>query len=92
MEAGGHKHDESCKQVFELLSQYLDAELPAASCAEIEQHLADCEPCIEFLDSLRRSIALCKDCGCAEVPRPMTSDAKEQLQAAFQKMIASKTR
>ena len=37
-----------------MLSEYLDRELTVESYEEIEAHLADCPPCIEFLHSLDR--------------------------------------
>ena len=45
-------HDpERCKQIFALLSEYLDLELPPEACSEIELHMTDCAPCIEFSES-----------------------------------------
>ena len=38
-------------------SAYLDAELPPGDCAEIEKHIAGCPPCVEFVESLRKSVA-----------------------------------
>ena len=35
------QHSESCKEVFALLSAYLDAELPAQTCEEIQAHLVE---------------------------------------------------
>jgi len=53
-------HDaESCRQMAEMLSAYLDLELPPDACAEVEQHIAGCAPCVDFVESLRRTIALC---------------------------------
>ena len=41
-----------------MLSEYLDEELPSASCAEILEHMKDCPPCVTFLESLRKSMEL----------------------------------
>jgi putative zinc finger protein len=49
---------ELCKKVATMLSEYLDRELPPASCAEILEHMKDCPPCITFLESLQKSIQL----------------------------------
>jgi RNA polymerase sigma-70 factor (ECF subfamily) len=84
MESGEHQDD--CKQVFALLSQYLDAELSPASCEEIQAHLAACPPCIEFLESLKRTIRLCHHCESAEAP-PLAPEAREQLLAAYRKTL-----
>jgi len=86
-EAG--KHSENCREVFALLSQYLDAELPAQSCEEIEAHLAGCPPCIEFLESLKHTIALCRGCPPGEPPGPLSPSARQELLKAYQKMLAA---
>jgi anti-sigma factor (TIGR02949 family) len=90
MEPERHEHNEDCKKIFALLSQYLDAELPATTCEEIREHLADCPPCIEFLESLRRSIRLCRGYAASQVPGPLSAPARDDLQAAYQKMLASR--
>jgi len=77
-----------CKELFALLSEYLDAELPAATCQEVEAHLADCPPCIEFLKSLRKSIELCHGCESPERPDPLRPEARQQLAAAYRQMLA----
>jgi RNA polymerase sigma-70 factor (ECF subfamily) len=82
-----HEHHGDCREVFALLSAYLDAELPAATCQEIEAHLADCPPCIEFLHSLRRTIELCHGCESAEVPEPLAPAAREELARAYRQML-----
>jgi anti-sigma factor (TIGR02949 family) len=83
-------HPESCKEVFARLSEYLDAELPPGSCEEIQKHLADCPPCIEFLESLKGTIGLCRDCEVSEPPEPIGSDRKEELRAAYRKFLAAR--
>ncbi len=54
-------HDrQRCKKIFALLSEYLDRKLPAGNCTEIEKHMNGCAPCRAFLQSLERSVALCR--------------------------------
>ncbi len=90
MHEHGEKHPENCKDIFELLSEYLDHELTPQSCEEIEAHLSHCPPCIEFLESLKRSVGLCRDCAPAEAPPPLTEDEKAQLRAAYEKALHRK--
>lgn len=85
------KHPDRCREIFALLSEYLDSELPAGDCAELERHLADCPPCIEFLNSLKETVRLCHDCGPAEAPPPLTGAQRKQLLAAYQKAIGRKS-
>lgn len=85
-----HKHTENCKEVFALLSDYLNLELPPDACKEIESHLAGCPPCIEFAESLRKTVDLCRRYRPTELPEPMGQQARVQLLAAYQKMLAAK--
>lgn len=53
----GHAHGgAACRELFAKLSEYLDGEIDAASCAEVDAHLEDCAPCKDFLESLRRTV------------------------------------
>jgi len=83
-----HQHHQNCKDVFALLSEYLDREWTVESCEEIEAHLADCPPCIEFLNSLRRTVGLCKSCAPAEPPPPLAPEVREKMLAAYQTYLA----
>lgn len=86
------KHPENCKEVFALLSEYLNLELPPDACQEIEQHLAGCPPCIEFANSLKKTVEICRRYEPAEMPKPIEEGAREQLLAAYRKMLAAKDR
>lgn len=83
-----HKHSGDCREIFARLSEYLDAELDPATCGEIEEHLKDCEPCIEFLKSLKRTVGLCGSCAPPEKPMPLTAAQKDKLLAAYQRSLA----
>ncbi|HEY1205493.1 MAG: zf-HC2 domain-containing protein [Bryobacteraceae bacterium] len=86
---GAGKHDKGkCHDVFALLSEYLDRELTPQTCAEIEAHLAGCPPCIEFLNSLKRTVRLCRDCGGGEKPRPLTAEQRDKLVSAYRAFLA----
>lgn len=82
-----HEHNGNCKEIFALLSDYLNLELPPDACQEVEQHLAGCPPCIEFAESLRRTVELCRGYRPTEIPGPMAQDAREQLMDAYRKML-----
>jgi anti-sigma factor RsiW len=87
---GPHVHSEKCKEVFALLSDYLNLELPPDACAQIENHLAGCAPCVEFAESLRKTVELCHRYQPAELPEPLGAEAREQLIQAYQKMLAAR--
>ena len=79
-----------CKEIFSLLSDYLNLELPPDACQEIETHLAGCPPCIEFAESLRKTIELCRRYRPTELPEPIGQKAREQLLDAYQKMLRAR--
>ena len=84
------QHNERCKEVFALLSDYLNLELPPETCQDIEAHIAGCEPCIEFADSLRKTVDLCRQYRPTEFPAPLGQKAKAQLMEAYARMLAAR--
>ena len=85
-----HRHTEKCRELFAMLSDYLNLELPPEACAEIESHLAGCSPCVEFAESLRRTVELCRGYRPDEIPGPISDNAREQLLTAWKKMLAAR--
>ena len=59
---------EECRDVFEMLSEYIDGELPMDTCEQIEKHIADCPPCVQFVASLRKNVSVNRDFRPAENP------------------------
>jgi hypothetical protein len=78
---------EKCKEVFSLLSEYLNLELPIEACQEIEAHLTGCPPCIEFAESLRKTVELCRSYRPTELPDPLGKSARQQLLDAYRRML-----
>jgi len=85
-----HETSEHCKAVFAALSEYLDLELSPASCAELEIHLKGCPPCIEFVESLRKSIDFCRSYSPGELPKALSAEARHELQEAYKKMLEAR--
>jgi len=85
-----HRHPPECKKIFALLSQYLDLELPADDCRAIAAHIKDCPPCIEFTESLKKAVDLCREYSTSEVPSPLSAEARSELEAAYSKMLQSR--
>ena len=81
---------DDCQQVFALLSEYLDAELPAGTCQEVEAHIAGCPPCVEFVRSLRGTVALCRGHRSSQTPSGIPAADREELVAAYHRMLASR--
>ncbi len=68
-----------CRELFARLSEYVDGELSQEICEQIRQHLAGCEPCINFAHTLRATADLCR-----RLPsRPIPADVAAELHAAL---------
>ena len=78
---------ERCQEIFAMLSEYIDLELPADACQEIDAHMQGCAPCIEFAESLKKTVALCRQFALEELPPPIGAEAKRELEAAYQRML-----
>jgi anti-sigma factor RsiW len=73
--SGGHAHGgPECLALFAQLSEYMDGELDAETCAAIDGHMADCEPCQRFLESLRRAVAHVASMDAPSLPESLKRD------------------
>lgn len=70
-----HTHT-NCANLLGSLSEYIDGELSAELCREIEKHLAGCDNCRVVLNTTRRTIDLVH----APVEKPdLPEDVRERL-------------
>ena len=69
-----HEHA-ICRELLGQLSDYIDGELEAALCAELEAHLAGCDNCRVMVDTLRKTITLYH----AQAPSELPSDVEVRL-------------
>jgi anti-sigma factor RsiW len=72
--AKGH---ENCRHLLDSLSPYVDGDLSAELCTELERHLSDCEDCRIVVDSLRKTVYLYRVTS-DELP-PVPEDVRQRL-------------
>lgn len=77
----------NCKDLFAALSRYLDKDLPLGDCRAIEAHIAACEPCVEFLNSLKKTVALCRTAETPPEPPPLSEEVRERLLEAYRRSL-----
>ena len=53
-----HKHTANCRHLLDQVSDYIDGELEANLCAELEKHLADCDNCSVLVDTLHKTVLI----------------------------------
>lgn len=66
---------------LEQLSEFVDGELAPELCAELEQHIAQCENCRIVVDTLRQTITLYRALGADEPELP--AEVEERLWRRF---------
>ncbi|MCA9971083.1 MAG: zf-HC2 domain-containing protein [Anaerolineales bacterium] len=65
----------NCGHLLSDLSLYLDGEASEAVCAEIEQHLQNCEDCQVMVNTLEKTVYLVRS-----LPQPgLPGDVRERL-------------
>ena len=72
-----------CRQVVELVTDYLEGALPGDLHAAVERHLELCPPCVTYIEQMRATAASLR-----EVPvESITPAARAELVAAFRELI-----
>jgi anti-sigma factor RsiW len=46
----------SCRELVEVITDYLEGALPPEDRARFDAHIADCEDCTNYLDQMRQTI------------------------------------
>jgi predicted anti-sigma-YlaC factor YlaD len=73
-----HQHM-TCRQVVDLVNDYLERALPSEAASLFEQHVNFCEGCALYVDQMRRTVAAVGRVREEDVP----PEARERLLIAF---------
>src|SRR5918995_2859251 len=60
--------DNTCKQITDLVSDYLNGNLTRAVKRDFEQHLRICPDCVNFLNTYRKTVQATGSVGPEEIP------------------------
>jgi predicted anti-sigma-YlaC factor YlaD len=71
-----HVHTPQCKQLLGSLSEFIDGELQAELCAQIEEHLKSCDNCRIVINTLRKTVELYEQ---TVEPDGLPDDVRERL-------------
>jgi anti-sigma factor RsiW len=75
----------SCQELVELVTDYLEGQLPPDDRARFERHLEPCAGCRAYVEQMRATIELTGELQ----PADLTPAAEEALLAAFRDWRAS---
>jgi len=70
------EHKGHCKDLLGMFSDYVDGDLAAEFCTELERHLAECENCRIIVDTLRRTVYLVQ---VTKEPALVPDDVRQRL-------------
>ena len=73
--------DLTCRELVELVTDYLDDILPRQTRDRFEEHLRACEGCATYLDQLRILLRACGQLRDEWVARPVLGSLREALAA-----------
>jgi len=68
MEAMAEPAEMECRQIAELLADYLDGTVPKETRELIEWHIESCAPCVAFVNTYRGTIDAAKKLRDATIP------------------------
>jgi anti-sigma factor RsiW len=69
----------SCQELVELVTDYLEGELPPSQRARFEVHIAACEHCAAYVAQMRDTLRVLGELP----PEALSDDAERDLRAAF---------
>jgi anti-sigma factor RsiW len=72
--AGGDREEMTCRELIELVTEYLDGALPGDDRMRLEAHLAECPYCEEYIAQLQRTVAVL-----GQLPPEPIDPAREQV-------------
>ena len=78
-----------CSEIIDLLSDYLERDLPPNTCAVLEHHLAECPECTQAAEGLRKTVSLCREYRSENFPAPLAPEKQKALREAFEKVLAN---
>ncbi|MEE8417886.1 MAG: zf-HC2 domain-containing protein [candidate division Zixibacteria bacterium] len=71
----------NCQEILDKICDYIDKELDPSICDDIEKHIKDCEPCVAFINTVKKTVELFKRTGeePPEIPKPVSSNLRSYL-------------
>jgi len=75
-----------CKELADVLCDYIDGVLDPETKADFEEHFSDCPPCLAFLNTYKKTSHLCRETiGEMEIPPEFEKRLKEFIKKKFKK-------
>jgi anti-sigma factor RsiW len=79
--------DLACKELVEIITDYLEGALPERDRARFEAHILTCAPCREYVEEMRTTLRLTG----RVTTESISTNARDELLRAFRRMKDSST-
>jgi anti-sigma factor RsiW len=73
----------ACRQVVELVTDYLEGDLPEPLRAAVERHLSECPHCVDYVEQMRATAAALRQVRIESI----SPAARDELVAAFRSLL-----
>jgi len=80
----------NCPDYLTDLNDFLDGDLDSTLCAEFEEHIGQCDNCRIMVDTLRQTVALCRDGKPEPLPPELESKLTDILKARWNKKFGKR--
>ena len=77
-----------CNEYIGELNDYLDGELSPELCEEIEKHLGECRNCRIMVDTLKKTVSLCREGEQENLPNTLNDKLKQLLKEKWKKKFS----
>jgi anti-sigma factor RsiW len=78
----------ACREVVELVTEYLDEALPAGRRDAVERHLGGCAGCAAFVGRVRTAIRVAAAVGVAKRSAAIPSGVRDRLLRTYRLVVA----
>ena len=78
----------TCKELTELISDYVTGQLKPSLKREFEQHLSICPDCVNFLNSYKKTVAVTGDIEPTTLPAKVRNNVLDFLRKKMRRIAA----
>lgn len=75
------KKGDECRDIVPIFSRYLEGDIDARTCADMERHVDACSRCHGACESLKRVLRMCKETPAPEVPAALRESVRRQVRS-----------
>ena len=79
----------ACRTTLAQISAYLDGDLDATACDEIERHCQGCPTCSDLVSGLRETVGLCRRAAAAPLPEAVRQRARDSVRQLLDRDTAT---